>query len=260
MVNGTSTRPDRLLGKRALVTGGASGIGRATARRLAAEGAAIAIADIDAEGGVAIRDELRAGGHEAHAFTVDAGDEVAVQGLIADLERELGGLDILLNAAGQPSAYAEGTPVEIWRRGLDQTLTSVMLVSRAAQPLLVRDGGGAIINISSIAAFGGSPSVAWYSVAKSGVLSLTRSLALELGPQGVRVNAVCPGLTETPRVAHLWDNPAIRERWIEETPLRRLGLPEDIAEAVLFFASDETAGHITGAHLLVDGGHTSTRI
>jgi NAD(P)-dependent dehydrogenase (short-subunit alcohol dehydrogenase family) len=254
VVDGGSTRSERLLGKRALVTGGASGIGRASALRMAEEGAALAIADIDAARGDAVRDELRAAGHEAHAFLADAGDEAAVAALLAGIERELGGLDILVNAAGQPSAYDEGTYSEIWRRGLDQTLTSVMLVSRAALPLLARDGGGSIVNISSIAGLGGMPTGTWYAVAKAGVLSLTRSMAIELGPQGVRVNAICPGLTETPRVAHLWDNPEVRDGFIEGTPLRKLGHAEDIAEAVLFFASDETAGHVTGAHLVVDGG------
>ena len=260
MADDTSTQAEGLLGKRALITGGGSGIGRATARRLAAEGAAVAIADINPEGANALRDELRGAGHDAHAFLADAGDEQAVDGLIGDIERELGGLDILVNAAGQPSAYNEGTPLHVWRRGLDQTLTSVMIVSHAATPLLMRDGGGAIVNISSIAAFGGSPDIAWYGVAKAGVLSFTRSLAIQLGPQGVRVNAVCPGLTETPRVAHLWDNPELRDSFIASTPLHKLAQPEDIAQAILFLASSETAGHITGIHLIVDGGAASTRM
>ena len=129
-----------------------------------------------------------------------------------------------------------------------------MLMSRAAIPLLTRDGGGAIVNISSIAAFGGMTQNTWYGVAKAGVLSLTRAMAIELGPEGVRVNAVCPGLTETPRVAHLWDNPTVRDGFIASTPLRKLARPEDIAEAVFFLASDDSAGHITGIHLVVDGG------
>jgi NAD(P)-dependent dehydrogenase (short-subunit alcohol dehydrogenase family) len=254
-----SSRLHPLAGTRALVTGGGSGIGRATARVFAEAGATVMVADIDQTNAATVTEELRGEGFEAHQHVVDVGDPVAVAQLVNELGDRLGGVDVVVNAAGQPTAYREGTPLEIWQRGLDQTLTSVMIVSRACIPMLV-DGGGSIVNVSSIAAFGGSPDIAWYAAAKAGVLSLTRSLAVELGPQGVRVNAVCPGLTMTPRVTHLWENAAVRDTFIEQTPLRKIARPDDIAEAILFLASDRTAGQITGTHLLVDGGAASTKM
>ena len=246
--------------KRVLVTGGASGIGRATVLCLARAGARVGIVDINRRGALALRDELRAAGHEAHCWEADAADEATIDMTMGEVKETLGGLDVLVNAAGQPTAYRDGSALEIWRRGVDQTLTSVMIVTRAAIPMLTEGDGGAVVSVSSIAAFGGSPDIAWYAAAKAGILSLTRSLAVELGPVGVRVNAVCPGLTETPRVTHLWENPEVRARFVAETPLRKLAVAEDIAEAILFLSSDRTAGHITGVHLIVDGGAASTRL
>jgi NAD(P)-dependent dehydrogenase (short-subunit alcohol dehydrogenase family) len=246
----------RLHGKLAIVTGGASGIGFAIAERFAREGAAVAILDIDGTAGKRAAARLRECGGQARAYVADVGDQTAAESVIPRTIDDLGGVDLLVNAAGLPSAYAEGSEWHRWRKGLDQSLSSAYLVTSLVTPHMERRGGGSVLHISSIAAYGAS-GVAWYGAAKAGLLSLTRSQAAQLGPVGIRVNALCPGIIDTPRTKAMQANPAVMETWLERTPLGRIGRAEEIAEAALFLASDETAGFITGVALAVDGGNTA---
>ena len=246
----------RLDGRRAVVTGGASGIGLAIARRFASEGSPVAILDIDGEAAEAARRELAAEGFEALSHAGDAADPAAIDELAARLE-ESGGVNVLVNAAAPPTSLDEGSEWETWRFGIEKALSSAYLVSRRLRPLLVADAtggrGAAIVNISSGAAFGASR-FSWYGAAKAALLSLTRSLAWELGPEGVRANAVVPGTILTPRSQALQASPERLAQLEASIPLGRIGEAGEVAEAALFLADPKSSGFVTGAELLVDGG------
>ena len=249
----------RLDGQRALVTGGTSGIGEATARVFLQAGARVVIAARGQTRGPEALDGLRPHG-EVHFLRADVRDEGAVRRLMADSVETLGGLDILVNNAGIISR----TPVHEldageWDRTLAANLTSVYLCSRYALPHL-RESRGAIVNVASYLAFqaGSSGVTPAYNAAKAGVVALTRTMAVAYGPDGVRVNAVCPAFIPTELNRPLWEA-YTEEQWRQTTqayPLRRVGTPEDVAYAVLFLASKE-AGWISGISLLVDGGLTA---
>ncbi len=248
----------RLAGRAALVTGGASGIGAATARRFALEGARVLIADIDEASGGAVAEEIRAVGGVAHYRHLDVTDRAAVRAMMHEAESLLGGLGILFNnAMSNPSdRYTED---ERWNLMLESGLTAYWAAATEAAPILARSGHGAIVNNASIAGarIGIEFSSEAYSAAKAGVLGLTRRLAKRWGPQGVRVNAICPGIIETPR----WRSPGTLEpkfarRWRQMAPLGRYGRVEEVASLVLFFASDESS-FITGQDLAIDGGFTT---
>lgn len=236
----------------AVVTGAAHGLGLADAERLAAGGYTVVVADLDADAAARAAERLGGG---AIAVPVDVADPVAVDRLFARVDAELGRLDVLVNNAG--ISYPEPTvdvTEERWHRMLEIHLGGTFRCSRGAYPLLARQGG-AIVNVSSIAAILGAGKRASYSAAKGGIAALTRDLAMEWAPDGIRVNAVAPGVIETEILTEniergLLDPSAFHAR----IPLRRLGRPDEIAEAVYFLA--ETATYVTGQVIVVDGGFT----
>jgi 3-oxoacyl-[acyl-carrier protein] reductase len=234
-----------LAGRVAVVTGGAQGIGAATARAFAAQKARVAVLDIDGAGAKKVTD----------AIDVDVTDEQAVARAIAGVVTEFGGLDVLVNCAGGYSRLAtvEDMPVEEWDSTIALNLRSVFLVSRAAIPHLKRSKAGRIINVSSISGrqvtVASSPA---YGSAKAAVIQLTRFLAQQLGPAGITANAIAPITTLTPRVAALRTEAEV-ERIASLVPLKRLAEPEDHAQAMLFLASD-AAAYLNGITLDVNGG------
>ncbi|MEE1833250.1 SDR family NAD(P)-dependent oxidoreductase [Streptomyces sp. SP17KL33] len=242
----------RFEGHGVLITGAARGIGAATARRLAEEGAKVLVTDVDAAAAERTVSEFRERGLAAEAFRCDVGDRGSVEAAVAHAVAVLGSLDVLVNNAFGCTPDAplfEDTPDETWARDLDLTLTGAFRCSRAALPHLVASGRGAIVNIGSVNGLQGFGNHA-YSAAKAGLGSLTRTLADDAAPRGVRVNLVAPGTVRTPgwagREAHLDDLGEIY-------PLGRVGEPADIAAAVAFLASRDAAW-ITGTTLRVDGG------
>ena len=249
----SSERPGRVAGKTAIVTGAASGIGEATARRLAEEGASVAVADIDEINGNRVAAEIRETGGESVFIRTDLSRTDEIEEMVARTEERFGRLDILHNNA---IAFRHGSATELDEAGWDLTLNvglkAVFLASKYGIPAMRRTGGGAIINTGSVHSLVGFATCTAYDSAKAGILGLTRVLALDYGPD-IRVNAVLPGAILTP----LWDNLEVpeeeRRRYAEMVPAKRLGHGGDIANAVLYLASDE-ASFVTGTHLAVDGG------
>ena len=247
----------KLDGRKALVSGGASGIGEATARLFAAEGAAVVITDIDDARGEQVVSEIKAAGGVAHYRHVDVTDRAAVRAMIHDAEKTLGGLGILFNnAMTNPSAdYSED---ERWNLMLESGLGAYWAAATEAEAILARSGHGSIISNASIAGarLGIEFASEAYSAAKAGVVGLSRKLAKRLGPTGVRSNVICPGIIETPR----WRGPGMPEpqfarRYRQMAPLQRFGRPDEAARLVLFLACDDSS-YITGQDIAIDGGFT----
>ncbi len=240
-----------LEGHRALVTGGGSGIGRATCRRMAEEGARVAVVDVDEESAKAVAAEI---GGVAHG--VDVGDIDAFRDAVDAAANELGGLSVIYNNAGT-SAFNrlhELDPSE-WDRVLRVNLTGVWAGIRAAVPHLLANGGGSIVSTASISGTRPAAGEGPYSASKAAVAALTASAALEYGP-AIRVNAVSPGMIRTTMTAPWFQYmPDQEERFVKGTPVGRVGEPEDIADVVVFLCSD-LARFITGQNIVVDGGLT----
>lgn len=238
-----------------LITGAGQGIGAATARRLAAEGARVLVTDLDGDRAEAVAGQIRESGGEAGALACDVSDRAAVEAAVAQAVSLFGGLDVLVNnayACAPDAALFEDEPDEVWQRDLDVTLSGAYRCARAALPHLAASGRGAIVSIGSVNGvqdFGNHA----YSAAKAGLASLTRTLAGHAGPRGVRVNLVAPGTVRTGGWA---GREAELARVSGLYPLGRVGEPEDIAAAVAFLASRDAAW-VTGTTLCVDGGLTA---
>jgi len=251
---------ERFSGKVAIVTGGASGIGRAAALAFAREGASVAIADIDrARGEDALREAIARGG-QAIFVEADVSTDAGAARIIDQTVASFGGVDVLHNnAAVVVYGTVPDTSEQEWDRVLGINLKGAYLCSKRVIPELVKRGGGAIVNTASVQAFASQRLVAAYAASKAGVVALTRTMALDHASQGIRVNCVCPGSIDTPMVRRAaetfsMDDPeaAIRD-WAEAHPVGRIGEPAEVAAAVLFLASAD-ASFVTGATLTVDGG------
>jgi len=250
-------------GRHALVTGGGAGIGRATCLKLAAEGCAVAIGDLRRTAAEETMELVVAAGGRAVALEGDVTDEESCEAMIKDAEKGLGALDTLINNAGvvlPDDNGPEDTSLAAWNKTLAVNLTGVFLCCRYAIPAIKAAGGGAIVNLASIVALVGSsyPQLA-YTAAKGGVLSMTRELAVMYAREGIRVNAVCPGPTATELVKTFLSD---EEKWLKRRrymPMGRLGQPEEIANVVVFLASDE-ASYMNGAAVTIDGGITAAYV
>jgi len=247
----------RLAGKVALVTGAGSGIGRATALRFNEEGALVVAADLDA---AAATDTAVGIGTEAVALELDVTSSASIASGVQTIAARFGGVDVVVNNAGMSiPGTVEDLPEEAWDLGLATNLKSVYLLSKAAWPLLVAQGGGSIVSTASISGLWAAPGDAAYSASKAAVIMLTKCMALDGAPVGIRANCICPGWTQTPMVERIfarWPDPEqARQVAIGFHPLGRLGEPRDMADAIVYLASDE-ASWVTGAALVVDGGLT----
>ncbi len=240
--------------KVAIVTGGSRGLGRAMALAFAREGASVVVASTNLARGRAVVDEIEALGGQGFYTCTDVSQADAVQKMVQTVLRRFGQIDILVNNAGiHLGAPFVEEPEEMWRRLFQVNVLGVVFPSQAVVPHMMERKQGRIVHISSKAAVVGEPGHAAYSASKGAVLSLTRAMAVDLAPYNITVNAVCPGPTYTDMLLGALPEEAQREALAAETPLGRLGQPEDIAAAVLYLASDE-AGWCTGQALSIDGG------
>lgn len=244
----------RFAGRRAVVTGAASGIGLETARRLAGEAACVALVDRDGDAATRACAGLAGDGHRAIAM--DVTDEAGWTSLAEAIARDWGLLDILVNNAGAaPFRSIADTTLDQWRDTIAVNLDSTFLGTRALLPLLARSGRGAIVNVSSIRGIIGGVDISAYCAAKGGIRMFTKATALECAAlgNGVRANSVHPGLIATPLAAAALADPEVAARRMAALPLGRAGEPGDIAAAILFAASDDAA-YMTGAEIVIDGG------
>ncbi len=248
-----SVSADRFKDKVVIVTGAASGIGLATARRFAQEGATLALGDINKEELDERIAEFGLPQERVLTARLDVGDPEAAEAFVLSVAERFGGLDVLANVAGVGLfGYVTEVSVEQWTRVVNTSLNSIFYMSRKAIPLLAERGGN-VVNMASVSGLFGDYGFAGYNAAKGGVINLTRSMAVSHGHQGVRVNVVCPGFTITPASKWMWSDPGIMGEWERLTPLGRGALPEEVAAAVAFLASGD-ATFITGHALVVDGG------
>jgi NAD(P)-dependent dehydrogenase (short-subunit alcohol dehydrogenase family) len=249
----------RVEDKVVLVTGAASGIGRATAVTLAREGARLVLCDVAATAGEETAREARALGAEAEFLTADVARQTEVDQLVEYALARHGRLDCAVNNAGIEGALRETAdyPEETFVRVIHVNLIGVWRCLRAEIPAIRRNGGGAIVNMASAAGLVGAGGLSAYAAAKHGVVGLTRTAAIDYAKAGIRVNAVCPGLIETPMVDRLSaELPTLRDALVAMKPMGRLGRPEEVAEAVVWLCSD-AASFVTGHMLAVDGGYVA---
>ncbi len=247
----------RLEGKVAIVTGGAGGIGAATCREFAGQGAHVVVADRDGERARRVADELVAKGLQASAVAVDVTRGTEMEGLVEGVLANRGRLDVMFNNAGifhERDVSVTDTDEDIWDLVIDVNLKGVYLGCKYAIPAMLAGGGGSIINTASfVAIVGAAVSQSAYTASKGGVLALTREIAVEYARRGIRANALCPGPIDTPLLADLMRDEAAKARRLVHIPVGRLGRAEEIAQAAVFLASDESS-FVTGTDFLVDGG------
>ena len=246
-----------------VITGAANGIGRASVRRFGEEGAKVACLDIDVKGLETTEAECRELGIEVMSLVCDATDAEVVKDVVKKVHEKWGRLDVLVASAGVYTASPlPEVPLEEWKRTLDINLTGVFLINQAVAPIMMAQGRGSIINIASMAGKTSWPATAEYSASKTGVIGLTRSVAMELAPYGVTVNAVCPGNTLTEMVKSVAEIVGASEgltgsEWLNmragDCPMGRIGQPWEIAGVIAFLASEDSR-YLTGQALEVDGG------
>ncbi len=244
---------DKLVNRVALVTGGAHGIGKAIAERLLRHGASVLIADIDADAAAVMAAEL--GGHDLiDTVSCDISNRVDVERAVERCTQRFGRLDFLAaNAATADVVNLMGITESAWRRMVDVNLTGAFFSIQEAARVMIPQGGGAVVFTASTNAFWVEANTAHYSATKFGLLGLMKTAALDLAPYGIRVNAVSPGIVDTRLAAHLVHDSVEGPEYLKRVPLGRFAKPSDIADAVVFLASDE-ASYITGENLVVDGG------
>ena len=237
-----------------VVTGAASGIGRATAQKFAEEGARVVVADIDAKGGETAAAELRDQGRDAAFVQIDMTDNASIDAFGAAVQAKYGAVDVLVNGAGwgRTAPFWEGTP-EFWAKLVALNFVGPMMLTKALLPAMIERGSGRIVNVSSDAGRVGSLGETVYSGAKGGLIAFTKSLAREVSRYQINVNCVCPGPTDTPLMAAVPEK--VQEGLKKAIPFRRLAKPSEIADAIVFFASDR-ASYVTGQVLSVSGGLT----
>jgi NAD(P)-dependent dehydrogenase (short-subunit alcohol dehydrogenase family) len=244
----------------AIVTGAGRGIGEATAMRLASEGAAVVIGELDLPAAQRVASAIEAGGGRALAMTADVADPDAMRALVAATQDAFGPPDVLINNAG---IAVFDDPVNLsdedWRRCFAVDLDGVWHATRAALPAMLERGRGTVVNVASVHSFQIIPHTFPYPVAKHGLIGMTRALAVEYGPRGLRFNAVCPSYIATQIAVDYFEtfpDPAAERRRVEDLhPVRRMGRPDEVAAAIAFLASDE-CGFMTGVSLMVDGGRS----
>jgi NAD(P)-dependent dehydrogenase (short-subunit alcohol dehydrogenase family) len=253
----------RLDGKVAVITGAASGMGKVAAALFAAEGARVIAADVTDEAGEATAEEIRAEGGQAAYVHADVSKQADAEAMVRVAVDTFGGLHVLYNNAGIMPAddgSVTETPEDTWDRVMAVNLRGVFLGCKYGIPAMMGSGGGSIINVASFVALMGAatPQIA-YTASKGGVLSMTREIAVEFARSGIRANALCPGPIDTPLLQELLSDPDRRQRRLIHVPMGRLGRAEEIVNAALFLASDESS-YVTGATFVVDGGITAAYV
>ena len=247
---------NRIEGKIAIVTGGASGIGEATTRLFVSEGAKVVIADIDDEKGNALEAELNHDGEVARYRQFDVTQENRWIEVVGEVMDTWGRLDVVVNNAGMSGvgrARVEETTVENWDTVFAVNSTAIMLGTKTAIPAMRKNGGGSVVNVSSIFGIVGSPAGAAYHASKGAARTFSKAAAVQYATDNIRVNSVHPGFTDTPMTLDIHSQKEIRDAREKMTPLGRLGLPDDIAYGILYLACDESSW-VTGIELVIDGG------
>jgi len=247
-----------LTGKRALVTGASRGIGRAIALAYAEAGAELALLSRDEQTLTEVATQAGTHGHRAVVIPCDVTDQDAVTSAVERAISELGAIDVVVNNAGGTAFMVpfEQMRLEGWDKVMRLNASSIVHVCKVIGPHLLERRSGSVINVASIAALGGTPTLAPYGASKAAALSLTRTLAMEWGHAGIRVNALCPGWTQTDLNANLWGDPQVAESMVASVPLGRWGNAEEMAGPAVFLASDASS-YMTGQALVVDGGMTA---
>lgn len=244
-------------GKIAVVTGAGSGIGAAVSRQLAEEGAEVVVADIDGEAARSVVDDIRARKGRAHSFIVDVADPEAVQNLVEDTHRKCGGLHLAVNNAGIGGIRKATAdyPLDGWHELMNTNLNGVFYCMKYEIAAMLDQGGGAIVNMSSVLGSVGLPTASAYTAAKHAVVGLTKAAALEYARIGIRINAVGPGWVETPLLSQYAEETSSRRMGLLQ-PMGRHGTPEEVAALVCFLLSDK-ASFITGSYHIVDGAYSA---
>lgn len=251
---------ERLVGKRALVTGAGAGIGAAIARAFCAEGARTVVTDVDAGAAAAVAGSLGTAGGEVRSGALDVTDDAAVAAVAAEVDRDLGGLDVLVcNAGGTLTRYPRvlDAEPEYWDRMMALNLRSAYVLCRTFVPLMRE--GGCVVAVASVGALAHRTGFGVYGTAKAGLVRLVRAIAVDYAPQGIRANVICPGTIGTPAIARMLDaadDPAAaEERQLADVPVGRFGEPDEVGRLAVFLASDEAA-YMTGTVQVIDGGFT----